>query len=97
MLPQNRIATHPGEILLYEFLEPNGQSQKGLAEHLGISVQRVNELVRGKRGVTPDTAWLLAKAFQTSPEFWMNLQVAYELSALEPPVDVKPIGARKAN
>ena len=97
MLPQNRIATHPGEILLHEFLEPNGQSQKGLAEHLGISVQRVNELVRGKRGVTPDTAWLLAKAFQTSPEFWMNLQVAYELSALEPPKDVKPIVARQPN
>ena len=97
MLPKNRIATHPGEILLHEFLGPNGQSQKGLAEHLGISVQRVNELVRGKRGVTPDTAWLLAKAFQTSPEFWMNLQVAYELSALEPPEDVKPIAAKQPN
>ena len=94
MQPQNRIATHPGEVLLHEFLEPNGQSQKDLAEHLGISVQRVNELVRGKRGVTPETAWLLAKAFQTSPEFWMHLQVAYELSAMEPPDDVTPIVAR---
>ena len=93
MLPENRRATHPGQILLHEFLEPLGTTQKALAEHLGISVQRVNELVRGKRGVTPDTAWLLAKAFKTSPEFWMNLQVAYELSAIPPPDNVAPLVA----
>jgi len=97
MRPQNRIATHPGEVLLHEFLEPNGQSQKGLARYLRISVRCVNELVRGKRGVTPNTAWLLAKAFKTSPEFWMHLQVAYDLSALEPPEDVTPITTKPPN
>lgn len=93
MIPENRIATHPGEILSHEFLEPYERTQKSLAEHLGISVQRVNELVRGKRGVTPDTAWLLAKAFKTTPEFWMNLQVTHELSALDPPKGIKPLVA----
>jgi len=79
MLPKNRTVTHPGEILLHEFLNPMGQTQKGLAMHLGVPIQRINELVRGKRGVTPDTAWLLSAAFGTSPEFWMNLQSYYDL------------------
>jgi hypothetical protein len=59
MLPKNRIPTHPGEILLEEFLKPLGVSQVALAAHLGIPVQRVNELVRGKRGVTPETVGFL--------------------------------------
>jgi len=57
LLPENRTATHPGQILLYEFLEPIEVSQSELARHLDISVQRINELIRGRRGVTPDTAW----------------------------------------
>ena len=61
-----------------------GISQVALAKHLGIPVQRVNEIVRGKRGVTPDTAWLLSKAFGTTPEFWMNLQTAYDLVRKKP-------------
>ncbi len=93
MIPEHRVATHPGKVLLHEFLEPLDQSQKGLAEHLGIPIQRVNELVRGKRGITPDTAWLLASALNTSPEFWMNLQVAFELSSMTPPKGVKPLVA----
>jgi len=93
MLPENRTTTHPGEILLHEFLEPLAQTQKGLAEHLGIPIQRINELVRGKRGVTPDTAWLLSQAFGTSPEFWMNLQANYELSASRPSKSVKRLVA----
>ena len=84
MQPKDRTATHPGQILLHEFLNPLGQTQKGLAEHLGVPIQRINELVRGKRGVTPDTAWLLAQAFETSPEFWMNLQSNYDLSKSRP-------------
>lgn len=84
MLPKNRAATHPGQILLHEFLNPMKQTQKGLAEHLGVPTQRINELVRGKRGVTPDTAWLLAQAFETSPEFWMNLQGNHDLSKARP-------------
>ena len=79
MQPERRTPNHPGEILKAEFLEPLGQSQVALAEHLGVSVQRVNELVRGKRGVTPETAWLLSQAFDTTPEFWLNLQKLYEL------------------
>jgi len=93
MLPNNRTSTHPGEILLYEFLEPLEISQSELARHLNISIQRVNELIRGKRGVTPDTAWLLSKALGTSPEFWMNLQVTYELSSIDPPKGIKRLVA----
>ena len=84
MQPEKRIPTHPGAILREDFLEPLGQSQVALAEHLDISVQRVNELVRGKRGVTPETAWLLSQAFNTTPEFWLNLQSAYDLAVSRP-------------
>lgn len=84
MQPNNRVPTHPGEVLLEEFLVPLGQTQVALADHLGVSVQRINELVRGKRGVTPETAWLLAHAFNTTPEFWLNLQVTYDLAKSRP-------------
>jgi addiction module HigA family antidote len=93
MLPEKRTSTHPGEILLKEFLEPMGVTQTELAKHLGVPIQRINELVRGKRGVTPDTAWLLSKAFATTPEFWMNLQVAYDLTSTSPPKGVKRLVA----
>lgn len=79
MLPQNRTPTHPGEILLEEFLQPLCVTQVAFAAHLGVPVQRVNELVKGKRGVTPETAWLLSQALATTPEFWMNLQAAHDL------------------
>jgi hypothetical protein len=59
----------------------------------GLHSIRINELVRGKRGVTPDTAWLLSKASATSPEFWMNLQVAYDLTSTSPPKGVKRLVA----
>ena len=84
MLPTHRIPTHPGEILVEEFLVPLGLTQVALAEHLGVPVQRVNELVRGKRGVTPETAWLLAGALGTSPEFWLNLQASHDLARQRP-------------
>jgi antitoxin HigA-1 len=84
MLPENRIPTHPGEILQEQFLEPLGLTQVALAGHLGVPVQRINEIVRGKRGVTPETAWLLAQAFDTTPEFWINLQTAHDLAANRP-------------
>lgn len=76
----NHIATHPGEVLRQEFLVPLGISQVRLATWLQVSVQRINQIVRGKRGVTAETAWLFAGAFGTSPEFWMNLQTSYDLS-----------------
>jgi len=93
MLPNKRTSTHPGEILLLEFLEPLEVSQSAFARHLNIPIQRINELIRGKRGITPDTAWLLSKALGTTPEFWMNLQVTYELSSVEPPKGIKRLVA----
>lgn len=93
MLSKNRISTHPGEILQYEFLEPLEISQAELARHLGVTNQRINELVKGKRGVTPETAWLLSKAFNTTPEFWMNLQTNYDLTSVEPPKGIRKLVA----
>lgn len=84
MIPENRVPTHPGEILLEEFLEPLNLTQVALARHLGVPTQRINEVVRGKRGITPQTAWLLSEAFGTSPQFWMNLQMNYDLVANRP-------------
>ena len=89
MLPHNRTPTHPGEILLEEFLTPLGVTQVAFAAHLGVPVQRVNELVKGKRGVTPETAWLLSQALGTTPEFWMNLQAAHDLGRTRPSKAVK--------
>jgi len=91
MIPSNRTATHPGVILLKEFLEPLDLTQKALAVHLRVPVQRVNEIVRGKRGVTPETAWLLSEALRTTPEFWLNLQSIHDLSANRPDHHVKPL------
>jgi addiction module HigA family antidote len=79
-LPKERIATHPGEVLLEEYIKPLGLTQATLARELGISTNRLNELIKGKRGITADTALRLAGRFKTSPEFWMNLQSAYELT-----------------
>jgi addiction module HigA family antidote len=84
MQPKHRLPTHPGEILREEFLGPLGLTQVGLAEHIGVPLQRANELVRGKRGVTPETAWLLSQAFGTTPEFWLHLQASYDLAATRP-------------
>ena len=93
MIPLNRMATHPGIILLKEFLEPLKLTQKALAMHVGVSVQRVNEIIRGKRGITPETAWLLAEALNTSPEFWLNLQAVHDLSANRPAHHIQPLVA----
>ena len=79
MIPTHRAPTHPGEILLEEFLNPLQFTQVRAAETMGISVNRLNELIRGKRGVTADTALRLADLLNTTPEFWLNLQVAYDL------------------
>lgn len=84
MLPKHRIPTHPGEILLEEFLKPLKMTQVAFARHIGVSVQRVNELIRGKRGITPETAWLLSQALGTTPQFWVNLQTNHDLAASRP-------------
>lgn len=75
-----RIMTHPGEVLEEEFMKPLGLSSNALAAKLGIATNRISELLRGRRGMTADTALRLAKAFGTTPEFWMNLQLAYDVS-----------------
>lgn len=92
MLPKHRVPTHPGEILLHEFLEPLGITQVQLAAHIGVSVQRVNELVRGKRGVSSETAWLLAGAFGTTPEFWVQLQSQHDLAKSRPVRAIRRLG-----
>ena len=84
MVPENRIPTHPGEILLEEFLKPMCLSQVAFARHVGIPLQRINEIVRGKRGISPDTAWRFSQAFGTTPEFWMNLQANHDLALNRP-------------
>jgi addiction module HigA family antidote len=78
-VPKNRIPTHPGEMLREEFLIPMGITQRQLADGIGTPYQRVNELVNGKRGITPSTALRLAKYFGTTPGFWMNLQLRWDL------------------
>ena len=93
MIPENRIPTHPGMILAQEFLTPLGLSQVALAAHLGVPVQRVNELGRGKRGVTPETAWLLAQALDTTPEYWLNLQAAHDLARSRPATSLERLKA----
>jgi len=85
------VPVHPGEVLLEEFLRPLGLSQAALARHLGISLVRVNEIIRGKRGISAATAWLLAKAFGTSPQFWVNLQANYDLATSKPHRHVRKI------
>ena len=78
-LPAHRAPTHPGEVLLEEFLVPLGLTQSELAARIHVSYPRVNGLVHGKRGVTPDTALRLSRLLGTTPEFWLNLQLAFDL------------------
>ncbi len=75
---------------------PLDMTQVALAQHLGVPVQRVNELVRGKRGVPPETAWLLSQALGTSPAFWLNLQVAFDLASKRPLRKVPRIRRKRA-
>ena len=79
MIPNRRKPTHPGEILLQEFLEPMGLSQVEPARRMEAPVQRVNAIINGKRDITAETAILLSRVLKTSPEFWMNLQDARDL------------------
>ena len=78
-VPTHREPTHPGQILREEFLKPMGLTQRQLATALRVPYQRINELVNGRRGVTPSTALRLAKFFGTTPGFWMNLQLRWDL------------------
>ena len=94
MLPTHKVSPHPGEILLQEFLIPLKMPQSQFAKHLGIPFQRVNEIVKGKRGITAETAWLFSEALGTTPEFWMGLQSAHDLTRNRLERRVKPIAGR---
>ncbi|MFZ5809277.1 MAG: HigA family addiction module antitoxin [Chloroflexota bacterium] len=78
-VPTHRPPTHPGEMLLEEFLNPMGITQKQLADNILVPYQRINEIINGRRGVTPSTALRLAKFFNMSADFWMNLQLRWDL------------------
>ena len=78
-VPTSRTPTHPGEMLLEEFLNPMGISQRDLADNIHVPYQRVNDIVNGRRGITPGTALRLAKFFNMSADFWMNLQLRWDL------------------
>jgi len=78
-IPTHREPTHPGEMLLEEFLRPMGLTQRELAGAIRVPYQRVNEIVNGRRGITPHTALRLAKFFGNSPDFWLNLQLCWDL------------------
>ena len=80
LIPTHRAPTHPGEMLLAEFLGPLELTQRDLADATGVPYQRINEIVRRRRGVTPSTALRLAKFLSTSPGFWMNLQSTWDHS-----------------
>lgn len=83
MIPKNRIPSHPGEVLLEDFLVPKKISQVELARKMHVPIQRINTLINGKRDLSPETAILLARELGTTPEFWMNLQTTRDLAIAE--------------
>ena len=99
-IPTHRAPTHPGEMLLEEFLKPMGLAQRELADAIHVAYQRINEIVNGRRGITPSTALRLSKFFGVSPDFWMNLQLRWDLyfaeqveaDELKP---IKPVGVQQ--
>ena len=91
MIPENRIPTHPGEVLLEEFLKPYGLTQVAFAKHIDVPVQRISEILHGKRGVTPEMAWLFAQAFGTTQEFWINLQTTHDLALSRPKRNIEQL------
>lgn len=91
-----RIATHPGEILREEFLIPLGLSARRLAAEIKTPQNRLSDLIRGRRGMTADTAIRLARRFGTTPQFWMNLQSNHDLSVAESKNDYSAISPRAA-
>jgi addiction module HigA family antidote len=92
MLPKNRPPTHPGEMLLKEFLEPANITQLELARHLGWPYPRLNEIINRRRGITADSALALGDAFRIGPEFWLNLQRDWNLwHSLQKHKHIEPI------
>ena len=83
MAEERLLPVHPGEVLLEEFLKPMGLSQNRLALDIRVPARRINEIVHGKRRITPDTALRLARYFDMSPQFWLGLQLDYDLDVAE--------------
>jgi antitoxin HigA-1 len=101
LIPTHRPPTHPGEMLLEEFLNPMELSQRDLAQAITVPYQRINEIVNGRRGITPSTALRLAQFFGMSPDFWMNLQQRWDLyharqDESESLQDIKPFVALRS-
>jgi len=97
----HRAPTHPGEMLSEEFLKPMGLTQRQLADSIHVPYQRINEIVNGRRGVTPSTALRLSKYFGVSPDFWLNLQLRWDLYFAQQAESnelslIHPIAAQKA-
>jgi len=90
MLPENRIPTHPGEILDKRYLRPLGLSLAELAERVGIPEPSIHEIVSGQRGVTPETARLLSKEFDTTAQFWLNLQATHDSTLMRSEMAERP-------
>ena len=103
-IPTHRVPTHPGDMFVEEFLRPMGLTQRDLAQAIHVPYQRINALVKGRRGITPSMALRLAKYFGMSADFWTNLQLrwdlyhtqqseARELAVIQPhPVSVHAVG-----
>ncbi len=98
-IPTHREPTHPGEMLLEEFLIPMGITQRELAERIHVPYQRINEIINKRRGVTPSTALRLAKFFGVSEDFWMNLQLRWDIykAKLSEAKELKTIRAVRMN
>ena len=99
-IPTHRAPTHPGEMLLEEFLKPMGLTQRELAEAIHVPYQRINEVINGRRGITPSTALRLSKFFRVSADFWMNLQLRWDLyfaqeSETDELENIKPISPHR--
>jgi addiction module HigA family antidote len=91
-----RIRTHPGEVLREEYLVPLAMSAHQLADALGVPANRISDIVRERRAVTADTALRLAKHFGSTPQFWLNLQMAHDLSKAEAETDLSGVARLKA-
>lgn len=92
MLPKKRAPTHPGQMLLKEFLEPKGITQREFSDHLGWTYARLNEIINGHRRVSAESALAFADAFKMEPQFWLNLQQSWDLwHAMKEHKSVKPV------
>ena len=95
-MAKSRIRTHPGELLAEDFMAPLGLSARQLASAIAVPQNRISDIVRGRRSVTADTALRFARYFETTPQFWLNAQSAYDLSKAETETDYSKLPTRAA-